>query len=268
MGKSINANLEKVIRVAISVPSEAYILPESYDNHLLHAQRLGAYEMRQILENKLHAYDKKTPFHKIRYEFYWFTTGRLLTAMARDKLCQEAIKAECDYIIMFDSDMVLPVDFGIQMLDVITKHKEIDVLAALAFMRNPPHFPVIYQTIEGFDQRTGGEYYIREFVKRYPKNTLVECDAVGFGGVCIKVDLLKRMKQNWFMSTTNTGEDIWFCYNAKKKYGARIFMDTRIKLGHLKNPEVIDEDYFHDWVKKNKYDLGDEIASKYVEAKK
>lgn len=260
--------VEKVIKVAVSVPTESYIPAESYDNHLIHAQRTGAYEMKQMLENKLHEYDKKTPFNKIRYEFYWFTTGRLLTQMAREKLAEEAVKANCDYIIMYDSDMLLPPDFAVQMLNVVTKHPEIDVLGALAFMRNAPHLPVIYNVIEGYDHREGGEIYIREFVKRYPKDTLVECDAVGFGGVCIKVDLLKKMGKNWFMSTTSTGEDIWFCYQAKKNHNARIFMDTRIKLGHLKNPEMVDEAYFEKWVKENKYDLGDEVSNKYTKENK
>lgn len=263
MGK-VYLMVEKVVKVAISVPTESYIPSESYDNHLIHAQRTGAYEMMQMMENKLHEFDKKTKFHKIRYEFYWFTTGRLLTQMAREKLAEEAVKADCDYIIMFDSDMVLPPDFAVQMLNTATQNPKIDVLGALAFMRNAPHFPVIYNVIEGYDHKQGGEYYIREFVKRYPKDTLVECDAVGFGGVCIKVDLLKKMGAPWFMSTTNTGEDIWFCYQAKKKQNARIFMDTRIKLGHLKNPEMVDEEYFDKWVKDNKYDLGDETPNKYV----
>lgn len=260
--------VERILKVAISIPTEGHTLPEAYDNHLLHAQRVGAWEMQQMLENKLHKFDKKTPFHKIRFEIYWFTTGRLLTQMAREKLCEEAVKAKCDYIIMFDDDMVLPPDFAMKMLETMVKNPRIDVLGALAFMRNTPHFPVIYNVIEGYDKRQGGEYYIREFVKRYPKDTLVECDAVGFGGVCIKVELLKKMGAPWFMSTTNTGEDIWFCYRAKRDVGARIFMDTRIKMGHLKNPEVVDEAYFEDWIKKNKYDLGEEVPNKYVEAKK
>jgi hypothetical protein len=249
---------EKVLKVAMSIPTEGHTLPESYDNHLIHAQRMGAYETKMLYENKLSKFDKSYKFHKIRYSFYWYTAGRLLTQMAREKLVEHAIKENMDYIIFYDDDMILPPDFAIKMLETMRKHPKIDVLGALAFMRNPPHYPVIYSVIEGFDRLSGGEYYIRNFVKRYPKNSLVECDAVGFGGVCIKVELLKKMKAPYFMVTTNLGEDIWFCYKAKKEYGARIFMDTSIKMGHLKNPEVVDEEYFENWVKQNKHDLGPE----------
>lgn len=249
---------ETVYKVGISIPNEAYILPEAYDNHLVHAMRCGAWEAKMKLENELNKYNKKIKFNKVRFEYYWFTTARLLTQMARERLADNAIKQGMDYIIMYDSDMILPPDFAVKMLETMRKHPKIDVLGALAFMRNPPHYPVIYSVIEGFDRLSGGEYYIRNFVKRYPKNSLVECDAVGFGGVCIKVELLKRMKAPYFMVTTNLGEDIWFCYKAKKEYGARIFMDTSIKMGHLKNPEIVDEAYFENWVKQNKHDLGPE----------
>lgn len=266
----------------MSIPSEGHTLPEAYDNHLIHAQRLGAYEMKHLHENKyvqareaarkvlpkatykILGFDESIKFHKVRYEFYWYTAGRMLTQLAREKLAEHAVKENCDYMIMYDDDMVLSPDFAIKLLETMEKHKKIDVLGALAFMRNPPHYPVIYTTTEGYDGVNHSEYYIREYVKRYPKDTLVECDAVGFGGVCIKVDLLKRLGEPWFMSTTKTGEDIWFCYRAKRDVNARIFMDTRIKMGHLKNPEVIDEDYFDKWVKENKHDLGDEVPGKYV----
>lgn len=248
----------------MAIPTEGHTLPEAYDNHLLHAQRIGAFEARQEYENKLAKFDKKVKFHKVRYEFYWHTTGRLLTQLAREKLCEAAVKGNCDYIIMYDDDMVLPPNFAQDMLETMQRNPKIDVLGALAFMRNAPHYPVIYSTIEGYDPVAHSEYYIREFVKRYPKNTLVECDAVGFGGVGIKVDLLKKLKAPWFMSTTGTGEDVWFCYRAKRDANARIFMDTRIKMGHLKNPEIVDEDYFEKWTKDNKHDLGEEVPHKYI----
>ncbi len=237
----------------MSIPTEGHTLPEAYDNHLVHAQRIGAWEERQ-------KWEKKDP----RFEIYWYTTGRLLTQMAREKLVEVALIGGMDFIIMYDDDMVLPPDFAIRMLEDMVAHPEIDVLGALAFMRNAPYYPVIYTVTDGYDPKTHQPYYFREFVKRYPKDTLVECDAVGFGGVCIRTSLLKRMKAPYFMSTTGTGEDIWFCYQAKKTVQARIFMDTRIKMGHLKNPEIVDEDYFDAYAKKNKLDLGEEMLTKYL----
>ena len=57
------------------------------------------------------------------------------------------------------------------------------------------------------------------------------------------------------MSTTATGEDIMFCTNARKQAQARVFMDTRIKLGHISQPAIIDENYFDKWVKENNHPI-------------
>ena len=234
----------------MGIPSEGHTLPEAYDNHLINAMRIGAWQ-------------EKSKNDPIKYEVYWYTTGRMLTQLAREKLITTALEGGMDYLVMYDDDMVLPTNMVQEMMKDMQDHPEIDILGALAFMRNPPHYPVIYSTIDGFDEKNRTPVYIREYVKKYPKDTLVECDAIGFGGVCIKLDFVrKHMIEPYFMSTTGTGEDIWFCYKAKGA-GARVFMDTRIKLGHLKNPEIVDEEYFEKWVKDNKHDLGEEVPLKY-----
>lgn len=242
----------KTIKVAISIPSEGHTLPEAYDNHLLLAFHLGS------LQEKLKA--QKAP---IQYEFYWYTTGRILTALAREKLVQEALKGEMDYIFMYDDDMVLPIDTVEFLLRDMEEHPEMDVVAPLAFMRNPPHYAVIYTTIEGYDQGSHQPYFINNFVKNYPKDKLVECDAVGFGAVLIRMSMVKKLKPPYFFSTTGSGEDIYFCMKSRQEVGARVFMDTRVKLGHLSKPPIIDEAYFEKWVKDNKHPIPD-VPHKYL----
>lgn len=233
---------ETVLKVAVAIPTEGHTLPEAYDNHLINSFRLGALQERW-------RYEKRSP----RYEFYWFTTGRLLTQMAREKLMRAALSSEMDFIVMYDDDMVLQPDMVVRFLEDMEQNPKIDVLAALAFMRNPPHYAVMYTVREGFDPIRRTSYYVNEFVKDYPRNTLVECDAVGFGAVCIRMEMVRRMTEPFFMSTTATGEDIWFCTQARRQADARIFMDTRIKLGHLSTPTIVTEDYFDKWRKENKH---------------
>lgn len=244
--------MKQTIKVAISIPSEGHTLPEAYDNHLLLAFHLGAMQERLKAENA-----------KVQYEFFWYTTGRILTALAREKLVQEALKADVDYIFMFDDDMLLPIDTVEYLLRDMQEHPEIDILAPLAFMRNPPHYAVIYTTTEGYDQGSHQPYFINNFVKNYPKDTLVECDAVGFGGVMIRMSMVKKLKPPYFFSTTGSGEDIYFCMKSRQEVGARVFMDTRVKLGHLSKPPIIDEPYFEKWVKENKHDIPD-VPHKYL----
>lgn len=237
--------------IVIGIPNEGFTQPLAYDNHLTLLFHLGTLQERWKNEGR-----------KIQYQFCFYTVGRLLTAMAREKLVEAAIKEKADYILMIDDDMLLPVNFIEQMIDDIETKPEIDILAPLAFMRNPPHYAVIYTTIEGYDQKEHQPYFINNFVKNYPKDKLVECDAVGFGSVLIKMDMVKKLQAPYFMSTTGTGEDIWFCVKAKQDAGARVFMDTRIKLGHLGNPRIIDEEYYTNYIKETNHPIPD-VPHKY-----
>lgn len=229
----------KVYKVAIAVPNESNIRHEAYDNHLVNILRLGGMQERW-------KYEQRNP----RYEFSFFTVGRMLTQMAREKLTQVCLEAGIDYMIMYDDDMLLPIDMVLRLLEDMEAHPEIDVLAPLAFMRTPPHYAVMYAIKEGYDPVRREDYFLNVWVKDYPRNKLVECDAVGFGAVCIKMEMVRRMQKPYFMSTSATGEDILFCVNAKKQANARIFMDTRIKLGHLGDPTIITEDFRDEFIKK------------------
>ncbi len=240
----------------MSIPSEGHTLPEAYDNHLVLSFHLGVLQEKWKNENR-----------PIQYEFYWYTAGRLLTAFAREKLVEEALNAGMDYILMYDDDMLLPIDMVERMIDDFEKNPEIDILAPLAHMRNAPHYAVIYTTTEGYDEKNHQPYFTNQFVKNYPKDTLTECDAVGFGAVMIDMDVVKKMTAPYFFSTTGTGEDIYFCMKARKEADARIFMDTRIKLGHLSSPKIIDEEYYLNWIKENNHEIED-IPHKYLQETK
>jgi len=87
------------------------------------------------------------------------------------------------------------------------------------------------------------DYFINHYVRRYPENKIVRCDAVGFGAVLIKMDVIRRMKKPYFMSTCGTGEDVFFCYKAHREAGAKVYMDTSVKLTHLGAATLIDENY-------------------------
>lgn len=239
-------------KCAISVPNEAYVLPEAFENQTLLAFHMGKLEGQWEKEKR-----------PIQYEFHRYTTGRLMTAMAREQLVKVALLDGMDYILMVDSDMLCPINMVEWLLEDMEKRPEIDILAPLAFMRNPPHYAVIYTTTEGYDQENHQAYFVNNFVKNYPKDTLVECDAVGFGAVLIKMDIVRKMKAPYFFSTTGSGEDIYFCMKARQEAGARVFMDTRVKLGHIGRNIVVDEEYYLNWIKENKHEIPD-VPHKYL----
>lgn len=182
-------------------------------------------------------YEKKSP----RYVFSFGAVGEILVPFARERLADTAIEMGCDYLFMIDDDMLAPPDLFFKLAA-----NDKDICAALAFTRNPDHKPVIYETVEGVGPENGQPYGFTRFVQNYPRNVLLECDAVGFGAVLIKTDVLRKLQKPWFFGMEGTGEDIAFCTKAKKA-GFNVFMDTRIKMGHLGTPVIITEDYSDQW---------------------
>jgi hypothetical protein len=221
---------EGLVKVIVSFPKEGHTLPEAYTNHLSMIKHLGHLQERGKLL-------KQIP----RFEFFLVTFGRMFTPVAREEAAKLAVESEADYLFMMDDDMIVPDD----LFEKLYRHN-VDIVAPLAFTRNPPHLPVLYSSIEGWDSVTGQDTFQNHHVKKYPKNKLVECDAVGFGSVLIKTEVLKKTPRPRFQSTTGTGEDVYFCYLAKR-HGAKVFMDTSTKLGHLGHPMVIDEVVHEKW---------------------
>lgn len=218
---------EGVIRVAVGIAHEGMTGSEAYCNRLSWFKHLGHLEERGKL-------NKETP----RFEFYQITIGRVLTPFAREEMAKRAEAAGVDYLMMIDDDMV------IEQNDIFERlyADQVDVVAPLAFTRGYPHSPVIYSCVDGYDSVTKKDYFINTTIMNYPKDKLVRCDAVGFGAVLIRMDVIKKVTSPRFMSTCGSGEDIYFCYQAGKQ-GFKVFMDTRVKLGHVGHPPIINEAY-------------------------
>jgi hypothetical protein len=219
-------NDPSVKRVCVGIPLKGHTPPESYHDRMMMAYYMGGREIEQ-----------KTKNENPRYEFLWLSAGEIFIPYAREMLAGKALEWGADYLFMIDDDMMAPADLFYRLV----KH-DVDIVAPLAFTRNPPHRPVMFSTVEGFDPVTKRQYYVNNQVKNYPRNKLVECDAVGFGSVLIKTDVFKKIEKPWFFGMPQTGEDVTLCVKAKKE-GFRVFMDTATKLGHLSHPLVVDESY-------------------------
>lgn len=234
----VNGNGKKVVRVMICVPNEGHTLPEAYDNRLAWAIHIGGLQLASHLGIKEYDGIKYDYPDGTEFKFYWGSVGRVLTPLARERLTEFALAANVDRILMIDDDMIIPMD----LFERLYKH-QVDIVGALAFMRVPPHQPVIFKFDEGWDPQQRLEYFVCNTIKNYPKNKLVQCDAVGFGAVLLKTDYIKKMQPPYFMSTTRMGEDILHCQKAAK-VGAKVYMDTSLKIGHIGIPKVIwEEDY-------------------------
>jgi hypothetical protein len=222
----------KPLKVLVGIPLKGHTPPQSYHDRMLMWKYMGGRE--------------STDYHLGKFPQYVFSLGaigEILVPFARERLGDSAVEMGCDYLFMVDDDMMAPYDLFYRLV----AHDK-DIIAPLAFTRNPDHKPVIYQTIEGFDPVTNQTYGLTKFVNNYPRNQLVECDAVGFGAVLIKTEVLKKTPKPWFFGMEQTGEDVAFC-NRAKKAGFSVWMDTSIKLGHLGAPVIITEEYSDTWNK-------------------
>lgn len=255
----MSLNLNKTIKVVAAIPSMGYCHAEAYCNRLVNWMHLGHLEEQQkcvhalmdvLQEEKddelkrriLTGFLSRNPlYYELpegrRFEFHFAVIGRIFTPFAREQAAKMALEKEADYLYMVDDDMICPDD----LFEALYRHN-VDIVAPLAFTRNYPHKPVIYAEVSGIDPISKTPYFYNNVIWNYPKNKLVECDAVGFGAVLIKMDVIRKMKAPYFMSTNSSGEDILFCYNAKK-VGARVFMDTETGLGHLGSPINVTPEY-------------------------
>lgn len=226
---------KKIVRVLLGIPTKGNTDPEAYDNRLELAMHIGNLQTLSSTDNKEYGGVKFDIPDNTEYQFSLSTIGNVFVAYARQQMADTAVNSGFDYLWMIDDDMICPPD----LFELLVRH-DVDVVAPLAFMRFFPHKPVIYNVAEGYDVVSKQHYYQNYLVDRYPKNQLVECDAVGFGSVLIKTSILEKIQKPWFMVMTGSGEDVHFCHQAKAA-GFRIFMDTATKLGHLGNRKKITE---------------------------
>jgi cellulose synthase/poly-beta-1,6-N-acetylglucosamine synthase-like glycosyltransferase len=171
---------------------------------------------------------------------------------ARNQIVMSAIEQECDYLFFIDSDCVLPVD---ALKKLVADDK--DIVAGMYFGKVEPFPPIIY---------TKTEKGLYRHMTNYPKDQLVEADAVGMGCCLIKVDALKNFVfdkeleyEGGFKKTVKEsyafeplpspdskfyamGEDVAFCKRCQD-LGYKIYVDTGVQCAH-QTVRYIDERYY------------------------
>lgn len=225
----------KVVKVYVCIPNEGKTESESYYNRLMSTYHLGGLQVLSHYGIKEFGGTTFDYPDGVEFQFSHATVGRTLTPIARERLTEQAMNDGADYILFVDDDMICPLD----MFERLYKRQE-DIVGALAFTRYAPHKPVIFNLTEGYDKVAQKNYYTSTIYYNYPKDSLVECDAVGFGAVLINCKVFEKIPKPWFVMNNGVGEDVQFCFDAKKA-GFKVFMDTAVKLGHLSTPKEITE---------------------------
>lgn len=167
-----------------------------------------------------------------------FQMGSLIYT-SRNNLALQAMKAEFDYMLWLDSDMVFQQDLLIKMKQVMDE-KDLDFLTGLYFRRVPPFTPVL------FDQLDIDENGICTWTdwKDVPEG-MFKIGGCGFGCVLIKTDVLFDVQSKFgemFNPIANMGEDLSFCWRARQ-CGYDIWCDPSLVCGHVGYTIINDKFY-------------------------
>lgn len=165
-----------------------------------------------------------------------FIVGSLIYE-SRNKICKQAIEIGADYVMWFDSDMVIPHDTMSRLLA-----DEKDIVSGLYFRRVSPYTPVAFKKIRLSDGEEQGHW---EGFDDYPENTVFELEGIGFGCVLITTDVLMDIASKygtWFDPIGHYGEDLSFCIRARE-CGYKVWLDSSVKLGHVAKT-VIGEEFY------------------------
>lgn len=152
-------------------------------------------------------------------------------------------RMEGEWLMFIDDDMVWrPGDIG--RLVAARDELDADIIGALCFRRSTPYQPTLFVR----ESPTSGAY---NFLETWDDD-IVEVDATGMAFVIIHRRVFEmiagssmpsyehRMSINppdFFRWTGAFGEDLQFCQDAKKA-GAKIYVDTRIEIGHVSEIEI------------------------------
>lgn len=164
---------------------------------------------------------------------------------ARNTIAQNAVKYGFDRVMWFDSDMTFPPDTMLRLAEDMDQG--IDFVSGLYVSRNEPIRPIIHKEVNWRVKDDGWIDSSAELYWDYPKDSLFEIAACGFGCCMTSVSLLKRMCDKYgspFYPLMGMGEDTTFCFRAKQD-GGKIYCDSRIKCGHVGEYVYEEKDYLN-----------------------
>lgn len=158
---------------------------------------------------------------------------------ARNELAKQAIKAEADWVLWLDSDMVFEPNLLNRMLEVC-KENDIDFLTGLCFRRKPPYTPCLFDRLEKVGH--GASYTA---IMSVPDGRF-KVGGCGFAGVLMSTDVLLSVMAKFggrmFDPMEGFGEDVSFCWRARQ-CGYEIWCDSEIELGHV-GSMVVTREFF------------------------
>ena len=148
---------------------------------------------------------------------------------SRNALAEKAINSTADYVLWLDSDMTFMPDTLDMMLNLIGT-SDCSIVTGMYFRRRPPWTPTLLKELDITSYGNKVEDYTEDDIPDEP----FEVAGCGFGCVLMKRNVLWNVLCQFgymFSPTNGVGEDLSFCWRARK-CGYKILCDPTIALGH------------------------------------
>jgi hypothetical protein len=148
-----------------------------------------------------------------------------------------------DWLFFIDDDMVWEADAVGRLLQA-RDEIDADIIGGLCYRRSAPHQPTLFMRET---PTSGGYNYLESWT-----DDIIEVDATGMAFVIIhkrvfeaiagtempSLEIRESLGPSGFFQWNGVlGEDLRFCQDAKAA-GMRIFVDTRIEVGHIAEVEI------------------------------
>ena len=150
---------------------------------------------------------------------------------SRNRLARAALESGADRVLWLDSDMDLPPDLMERLSADLDEGR--DYVSALAFRRNVPTWPIIYNKVE-YLKKDGRTSVDCSMMTDWPEE-IFEVAASGFAAVMMTTELLRRVTEAVglpFAPMPGLGEDIAFCWRARQ-LGYTLWCDPAVTPGHV-----------------------------------
>ena len=177
-------------------------------------------------------------------EVTYAVTESSLIYDARNYLAVQAVKKQFDRVLWLDSDMVFEPDLFKRLSARLDEGYEF--VSGMYFQRVKPIKPNIYKEARYERDEEGRNKPVLVKYDDYPRDSIFEIAAAGFGGCMMTVGLLVDVARHFglpFSPLPSFGEDISFCMRAGE-LGHKLYCDSSIKLGHVGHKVYTEEDYY------------------------
>lgn len=170
-------------------------------------------------------------------------TERTVVDWARNILAKTFLEATCEYTgepythaLWVDDDQVFNPDMACRLASL----GHLDMVSAVYYGRSGGYWPTVYLKD---DQENA---YTHWPMTDCPP-VVFEADAVGFGSLLMRREVLEGVPKPWFTIDARAGEDIAFCKHAKD-HGYKVWVAGDYKIGHISGrPRLITQDDFEQY---------------------